>query len=297
MSGQGARGGKTGGNSVHNVNTLLTYANPTIRMTRMRGSNPLRDEVERPAGRPRVQSLERAFAILDAIRSSDGTQNYADVALATGLNRTTAWRLVSDLRSLGLVSEGEDGGLRLGAQLLSFGETARRHISTSDAAHEVLLRLRDDIGETCHIAVTDGDAMFYVDKVESESSVRVVSFVGKRLDLHCTALGKSHLAWLPLSSRDSTIARIKLVKHTSHTITDRATLLQELELTKQRGWAIDDEENELGIRCIGAPILHKAVDSALAAVSVTAPVQRFSRENIHNLAGRLMRAASELSYL
>lgn len=255
------------------------------------------DAVEQPASQPRVHSLAKAFAILDALRSSDGTSNYADIALATGINRTTAWRLVGDLRSLGLVTEGKDGGLRLGAQFLSFGEAARRHISTSDSAHEVLLRLRDDIGETCHIAVADGDAMFYVDKVESESSVRVVSFVGKRLDLHCTALGKAHLAWLPPAARDSTVARIKMVKRTTHTITDRATLLAELELTKQRGWAIDDEENELGIRCIGAPILHKAIDSALAAISVTAPVQRFSRENIHNLGNRIMRAASELSYL
>lgn len=253
------------------------------------------DKAVVPSSHTRSKSFAKLLAVLEIVREREGKATCASIASATGLNRTTVWRLLGDLEAVGFVSPDDAGRFRLGYSLLTYGLAAMRDQARSPAAHAILLSVRDRAGETCHLALPDGDALVYVDKVESKSSVRVVSSIGKRIELHCTALGKAYLAFAPREQRETLVKRIALPTRTSATITDRTAFVRELEQVRLQGWAMDNEENEKGIRCIGAPILDGNPGNAAAAISITAPVQRMSRQQASRLAPLLCEAARAIS--
>lgn len=258
----------------------------------------MRQDGVRPASpMPPVQSLSRAFQVLECVSASDGTITIAQIASQTGLNRTTVWRLASALAASGMLRMDPDGALCLGARLIVLGQFAARQNLISPRSHAVLSYLVNQTGETCHLAMPEGDALIYVDKVESRHTIRVTSRVGARLSLHCTALGKAYLAHLAPATQKWLLAQLSLIARTPHTITDGALLARELEIIARRGWALDDEENEVGVRCIAAPILG-ADDHAIGVVSATFPVQRLARNNpaaLEEHARRVVAAARALS--
>jgi DNA-binding IclR family transcriptional regulator len=220
-----------------------------------------------------VQSLTRAFQVLEFVGSSDAPVTIARIANETGLNRTTAWRLATALASFGMLRMGPDGTLSLGSRLIVLGQFAVRQNLMSPSSHAVLTDLVKQTGETCHIALPEGDGLIYVDKAESEHTIQVASRIGARLSLHCTALGKAYLSHLAPATQRWLLGQLTLTSRTPRTITDHSQLSKELESIARRGWALDDEENELGIRCIAAPILGGDA-YAIGAVSVTFPLQR-----------------------
>lgn len=244
-----------------------------------------------------VQSLARAFLVLECVSAGDGEITMAEISERIGLNRTTVWRLASALAAFGLLHMGPRGSLTLGPRLVVLGQLAARQNLLSPRSHVVLSDLVNHTGETCHLALPEGDALIYVDKVESRQTIRVASRIGARLSLHCTALGKAYLAYLDPPTQEWLLAQLILEARTARTITDVGKLREEFDVIRRHGWALDDEENEIGIRCIAAPIL--GIDRrAIGAVSATFPLQRLVRENgaaLGEHARRVVAAAHALS--
>lgn len=140
----------------------------------------------------------------------------------------------------------------------------------------------------------DGLEVLYVDRVESRHPVRLRSIIGTRNPLHCTSLGKAILAFLPPDEQAALVPRLALTRHTTNTITDADVLQRHLACVRERGYAIDDIENEDGVRCLGVPI-RDHTGRAFAALSIAGPAYRFSLERIAELAPAVMRAAAEIS--
>lgn len=246
------------------------------------------------AGRlgPQVQAVSRAVALLEAIASRDAGASLTELSGQTGLHKTTAWRLLATLRDTGLVRYLEDEGrYTLGSKALQLGVRARVQMLPVPVVRAVLVRLRDRVNETCHLAVPEGAGLIYVEKIESTQAVRIASSVGDRLSLHCTALGKSYLAFQREDVIDDRLSVLHLVARTDWTITDTGTLRRELQRVRERGFAIDDRENESQMRCVGAPIIGED-GTAVAAISVSAPVARLSLQAA-KVTGQLLREAAE----
>lgn len=241
-----------------------------------------------------IQSLTRAFAVVEVLSHHDQGATLAEITAATGMNRTTVWRLVASLRELGVVRDGRDGRLTLGPRLVYLGAVARRQLLVSPEVPAILLRLRDNTSETCHLAAPEGMHMVYLEKVESTQTVRAASRVGGYLDLHCTALGKAFLAFAEDAVRESLLGRMTLTARTPQSFTDPAALRADLERTRARGWALDDEENERDMRCVAAPVLDNH-GHAVAAVSVSVPIGRLPVAELPALAAQVATAAAELS--
>ena len=162
-----------------------------------------------------------------------------------------------------------------------------------DVSADLLARLVEASDETCHLGILEGERVLYLEKMESSHSLRMVSHIGSTSSLHSTGLGKAILAHLPSASIEAILAQ-PLERHTSNTITDPGLLWRELRTIQERGFAVDDGENEVGVRCIGAPVFDH-LGQAMAAISVAGPVTRMTRERADALAPVLVAAAAELS--
>jgi len=166
--------------------------------------------------------------------------------------------------------------------VLSLSKSFLERLDLPELAKAGLRELSRASQETAHLAVLEGTDMLYIDKVDSPQSVRMHSVIGTRNPLYCTAMGKAILAFLPPEERDTLLDEITLTPRTSRTITDKAALATHLERVRVRGFAIDDMENEEGIRCVGAPIFDHT-GSVTAAVSISGPAYRLSDSRLQEL--------------
>jgi DNA-binding IclR family transcriptional regulator len=161
-------------------------------------------------------------------------------------------------------------------------------------ALQYLERLVLETGETAHICVLDENRMLSIANVESPRTLRTPSTVGRRTHLHCTSVGKALLAHLPMEEQNELIKKLELTAYTRHTLTKPSRLKAELKLIRQRGYAIDDEEFEEGLRCIGAPVMDYS-GGVVAAMSIAGPTFRLTEGRIPMVAGSVIHAAGELS--
>lgn len=242
-----------------------------------------------------VQSVHRAAALLDALAQRTSGATLTELATATGLHKTTAYRLLATLRSEDLIRyDVVSERYFLGTQLLVLGEGARDQAISTQLVRPTLIKLRDLTKETCHLAVPVDDEMVYVEKVDSDHhTIRIASRVGARMPLHCTALGKAYLAFEPTSRIENYLASAELVARTPFTITDPDQLRQELATVRQQGYAVDERENEEEMRCIGSAVLGRG-DQVLAAVSVTAPQNRLQQIDVPRVGEAVRTAAREI---
>lgn len=244
---------------------------------------------------PSVQSLERAFALLEALSLHPQGAQLTELAAATGLHKSTAHRLLGSLAGLGYVQKADSGRYRLTLRLFEISGRAVDSIDILEAAKPFLEELRDTTGETAHLVVREGCDIVYVYKAESrQSSFRMFSRIGMRRAMYCTAAGKSMLAALP----DSEIAAVwqasNVVAHTPHTIVTLEALLEEIAHIRALGYALDNEENELGVRCIAASI-PSYTGGPSAAFSLSAPLVRMPDERIPALATEVLAIHKKIS--
>jgi DNA-binding IclR family transcriptional regulator len=225
---------------------------------------------EEPGGSG-IQVIARAADILRTLRQAEGPLSQAEVAERVGLARSTVHRLLNALEDEGLVeSGGPRGRYRLGPEIGRLADTARRGLIAS--IHPLLEELSHDVNETVDLSILDRDRATFVDQVVAPHRLRAVSSVGEAFLLHCTANGKAFLA--SMSPQD--VARAvagPLPRLTSHTITDPAVLLDELDQIRAEGMAYDREENSEGICAVGMVL--KGLPGTALAVSVPLPAQRF----------------------
>ena len=243
----------------------------------------------------KVQVLDRALAILDALTSVREDASLSELAEKVKLHKSTVHRLASILERHRIVErDSQTGRYRLGLRLFELGTIAMDRFNIRDRARPHLERLLYEVDETVHLCALDAGEVLYLDKMEPTRSVRMASRIGRRNPVHCTSVGKAILAHLPESEQDDILQKHGLRRLTAKTITTPAELKAEFKSIRERGYALDNEENEEGVRCIGAAILDHSGRS-IAAISVSAPSFRLPMEKVPYVAGSVCRAATALS--
>ncbi|HDN85172.1 MAG TPA: IclR family transcriptional regulator, partial [Candidatus Aerophobetes bacterium] len=190
--------------------------------------------------------------------------------------------------------DGENKKYRLGLRLLELGNVVQSQLDIRRIAFPYLKKLNRETNETAYLVVLAEKRIVYVDCVESTARLRVRPLFGERVPLHCTSLGKAIMAFLPEYEVERIIKEEGLTRFTSNTITDPGLLKKELELIRERGYAIDNMEHEEGIRCVGASIRNSRGE-VFAAISLSGPSQRLSFERIRKIAPLVIQAAREIS--
>lgn len=244
----------------------------------------------------RVQVLDRALAALEVLANSSSECSLAEICSTLKLHKSTVHRLMMVLEQHRLVEKNVDTGrYRLGLKLYEFGSKAFGAIDLRRQAKPYLDRLQREISETVFFCMLEDGQVFYIEKIESQQSVRTACTVGSRAPAYCTAVGKAMLAELPDAEVNEIIRRWGLKAITPNTITTPAALKAELRAIRARGYAIDNEEKEPGLCCLSAPV-RSDTGKLWAALSVSGPAFRVTKERIPEIGRAVMQAAAELSY-
>jgi DNA-binding IclR family transcriptional regulator len=223
---------------------------------------------------PGTAAFSKFIAVLQIIAEAPGQLTMADLCERAALPRPTVYRIVAALRAEGLVLGAER--FTLGPRLISLASQSWAKFDLRTAASEELTRLRDQTGETVHLAVPSATEMVYIDKLESRQTVRMTSRIGTRVSLHASAVGKAYLARLPADEQRELLKQIDYVSFTPHTIVRPKDLAADLKTTRERGYAIDSAETEIEIHCLGAAICDRA-GRPIGCISVSVPKYRFDR--------------------
>jgi DNA-binding IclR family transcriptional regulator len=244
----------------------------------------------------KLQALDRAFAVLDLLATSNVALGLAEIADGLRLHKSTAHRFLMVLERHRMVERDRGGKFRLGLRLCDLGGRAIEQFDLRDRAQRHLQTLVAEVDETAHLCILEKTRMVYIDKQEPQRSIRMISRVGASSPIHCTAVGKAMLATMPSSRVDELFPpQGELERFTRRTMTSRAALLKELVRTSRRGYAVDDEEREEGVRCAGVAILDSRGE-AVAAVSISGPAFRVTMQKIPAIASKLMTCARGIQH-
>ena len=242
------------------------------------------DAGQRPQGA--VQSIGRAFELLEVL-AENAPMSLSALAREADLPLSTVHRLAGHLVALGYVRVDRGKQYALGPRLIHLGERSSRMLSRWAIPH--LTRLVDDLGETANLAMLDGDTIVYVAQVPSRHSMRMFTEVGRRVLPHATAVGKALLAQLPDTELAAVVGRTGLPACTPHTVVTLAALRAELERVSADGFAVDEEEQEIGVRCVAVALAEAPLPLGF---SVSGPVSRMTSELMDGAVPALRAAAS-----
>ncbi|MFZ8813042.1 MAG: IclR family transcriptional regulator [Thermus aquaticus] len=236
-------------------------------------------------GTGEVRTLERGLVVLEAL-STLGEAGLGPLAAATGLSKSTLYRLLQTLVRKGFVEEA-GGVYRVGPRAFAVGQAYPRQ-SLLEAARPEMEALAEALGESVNLGVMAGLEALYLDQVEGKKLVRLFTAPGSRAPLHATGVGKVLLAYRGVPEG------LSLEAYAPHTLTTREGLLEELKRVRAQGYALDNEEKELGVRCVAAPVFGPGGE-VVAALSLSAPASRLSPEEAHRLAPQVAAAARRAS--
>lgn len=242
-----------------------------------------------------IQVAERIFQVIETL-SFTGSMGLIQLSNQLGLHKSTVHRILTSLIYMGYVRhEEETGKYALSFKLLEVSSRILDQMDILGLIHPYLKRLAQQTGETVHFVQKDGNEAVYIDKVESNvNAVRLVSRVGSHIPLYCSGVGKAILADMKEEEIKKIWESSTIIPLTSYTIIDLKELQKELNKIKQTGYAIDNEENELGVRCIAASILDYR-NKAKYAFSISAPIARMTDEKIDELCTYILNMKRELS--
>jgi IclR family acetate operon transcriptional repressor len=240
-----------------------------------------------------VAVLDKALDVLERLADSKGL-TVAQLSVATGLTKASVYRLVMTLAHRGYVVRRYDQQAWVaGPALLALSRRFLAGSSLVSVARPVLARLHEELGETVNLAIVRRDTLQYVDMIESDHGLRMSARLGATDSLHCTSLGKAYLAALGPEEARAVLTRIDRPKRTPNTITTVGEMLEELRITRERGYGFDDEENEVGARCVGVAI-SSGDGRPVAGISLSAPAWRMPDDRLPLVALTLRQAAREI---
>ena len=226
---------------------------------------------DRESQKPAIQVLERSFALFDVLATHQDPVSLKQISAQTGLHPSTAHRILNDLALGGFVDRPHAGSYRLGMRLLELGNLVKGRLDVRDAALGPMRELHRLTHQPVNLSIRQGDEIVYIERAVSErSGMQVVRAVGGRAPLHLTSVGKLFLAADDPRNVRAYATRTGLAGHTRNSITEPAKLDRELALVRARGYARDNEELELGVRCIAAGIRDDA-GKLVAGLSISAP--------------------------
>ncbi|MGA2763077.1 MAG: IclR family transcriptional regulator C-terminal domain-containing protein [Spirochaetia bacterium] len=233
----------------------------------------------------------RSFGITELARRVSAGQD------GLRMNKSTVYRFLTSLKDLGFVRQDpETDKYSLTLKLFEIGMSVLDRLELWREAEPVLKEIARVTGETVHLATLDESRLVYIGKIESAKTLRVsmMSRVGRTAPTYCTALGKTFLAYLPPERVEVMLREVRMVRLTDKTITRRADLQRELASIREKGYALDDEEHEIGVRCVAAPV-RDARGEVCAAVSVSVPAIRLPDKELPRFRGIIVQAAGEIS--
>jgi DNA-binding IclR family transcriptional regulator len=243
-----------------------------------------------------ADTTTRLFQIIEFLAGAKDWVSLREMARKLHISAATAYRALSSLKETGYVRQHpEDAKYQLTLKVCWISAQVLDNVQLRHIAHPFLQQLTSETNETTHLAVLEGTESIYIDKVDNTQAVRMRSRVGQRGKLHCTAVGKSMLASIPEAELEEMLPRLKFQPLTEHTITDPARFREELSKIRQLGYAVDDEENEVGIRCVGAPI-YDHTGRLYAALSISGWTVTMTHERIPQLAPLLLQTCQRISW-
>jgi IclR family acetate operon transcriptional repressor len=240
-------------------------------------------------------TTSRIFKIIEFLAEAGDWVSLRTMARELHLNAASAYRALNSLKELGYVRQDpQDSRYQLSLKIAWVSAQLLENVQLRQIAHPQLQRLTSVTNETTHLAILEGNEFVYIDKVDNTQAMRMRSRVGQRGQLYSTAAGKSILSFLPDTEKEKLVRGMKLTPFTKNTISELGEFRDELEHVHHLGYAVDDEENEVGIRCIGSPIFDHAGRVA-GALSISGWTITMTRERIPQLAPELLRSCQEIS--
>lgn len=237
-----------------------------------------------------IQSLARGLKIMEMLAASTNTVSVTELADELGIDKSSASRLVQTLANHGYAEQdAQSRRYRLGPQVVRLSRSLLTRMPLRNEADPFLHNLVNRTGECAHLAILAQNQALYIDQVESPASLRVTTGVGTLAPLHCTALGKSLLAF----GTDAAIPA-ELQAFTPRTITDTETLRRHLEQVRQQGYAVDDEEYDIGVRCVAAPVFDYR-GKTVGAIGVSGPAGRMTLDRMAEFAAVVEEVSRNLS--
>jgi len=246
------------------------------------------------ARRMRLSSVANSIRLTKAFSENEFEMGISALATKLGLAKSTVHRLASTLVEYDILEQNrENGKYRLGLALFELGTLVRRKMDVMSEAQQQIHALADLTGETVQLAILDHLSVLYIRIRESRQAVRMSSGLGSRAPAHCTSVGKALLAYQPAEIVKQ-VLDLGLKRYTPNTIIEPAALVDELAQVKSRGYAIDDEEIEPGLRCVAAPIRDHSGE-VVAAISVAAPIQRMTKKAVQATVPSVQASAEAIS--
>lgn len=231
-----------------------------------------------------IQSIDRAFSIIDIV-SKSGQNGLALTSISdkVKLPLSTTYRIIQNLISWGYVKEDEDGNYSLGFELIILGNAAENNIAIKNIAHKYISELGDITKETIYLSILDDvkNEIVYIDKIESKGNIKLAAGIGSRNPIHTTASGKALISQFTDEKIRTIFKDCKMARHTKTTICDIGTFINEIHDVQARGYAIDNAENEPGVRCVAAPIFDYKSKIA-GSVSLSGVLSNITIESIHD---------------
>jgi IclR family acetate operon transcriptional repressor len=241
-----------------------------------------------------VQAIDRGLAVLGIIAGSDGL-TLTDLSQRAGLAPSTAHRILASLEAHQFVFHDEERGLWLiGVGAFEVGSAFLRNRRLAGIGRLVMHELMEDTGETVNLGIEDGGEVVFISQVESHSALRAFFRAGSRAPIHASGVGKTLLAEMQEARVKEILYKRGLAKFTERTLVAPADLFRELEEVARRGWAVDDEERNLGMRCVAAPVYNE-YGEAIAGISVSGPTVRITPARVSELGPMVRRAAEEIT--
>lgn len=244
----------------------------------------------------KIQSVERALKILEILADYPDGVGVTELSLKLDVAKSTAHRLLNTLSDHHYVSKDtKTDSYVLGTQILLIANQVQENLSIVEIAKDEIINLSLLTNETVHLCLFDKDEIVYIDKVESNQTIRMHSRIGTRSLMHCTGVGKSILAFLDKEEVEAILSRKGMIVRTNNTISNLEDMWVELERISKNGFAIDNIENEEGIRCVAAPIFDHN-KRPIAALSISSPSTRVTYDKAYNeFSNYVMQAARSIS--
>lgn len=264
----------------------------------------MKPETRRSRGRPRsndprrqahtVAALDKGLSILKSLAKA-GEAGLTELALATGNSPSTVHRMLMTFQQHGIVEfQGGPQTWNIGVEAYRIGAAFTRRTNIVAAGRPVLRELMEVTGETANLGIADDCEVVFISQVESRHTIRAFYSTGTRGPLHTSGIGKALLAQMPRNQVEKIMRKAGLPSFTPKSLSTPDDLFADLEKTVQRGWAIDDEERNIGMRCLAAPVWNEHGE-AVAGISVSGPTERLNDERIGEFGPSVKRAAEKLT--
>ena len=240
-------------------------------------------------------AVERALGMLEAVAQEPEGLSNAEISRKLAIPKSSASYILRTLVKRGYLNRDvHNGKYRVGLKILSLSRGALSGIDVREVALPIMRHLSEKTGLTCHLAILDGPEAVYIEKVEPQGFIRMDTWVGRRMRVHATSVGKALAAHVPPEQLEQILAERALERRTPKTITSVARLHKELEKVRTLGYAVDDEENNLGARCVGAPVFnqHGAIEASLG---LSGTIHQVNAQTMPRIVEALKDAARHIS--